>query len=57
MSDKMVPAAAYEPFLERIPSDDAGTIEFPTGHVGLSVEPEAREEYWPRVTEWLVERS
>lgn len=55
--DKIVPQEAYEPFLDRVPSEDTTTIEFPTGHVGLSVEPEAHEVGWPAVCEWLEARS
>lgn len=55
--DEIVPEEAYEPFLDVIPSDDTATIEFPTGHVGLSVEPEAHAEGWPKVCDWLEARS
>ncbi|MFC7224376.1 DUF2071 domain-containing protein [Halalkalicoccus sp. GCM10025322] len=37
--DEFVPPGAYEPFLDRVPSDDTAAIEFPTAHVGLSVAP------------------
>ena len=55
--DKIVPEEAYEPFLDVIPSEDTAVIEFPTGHVGLSVEPEAHAEGWPKVCDWLEARS
>jgi polyhydroxyalkanoate synthase len=55
--DKFVPSGAYMPFLDRVPSSDTEVIEFPTTHVGLSVAPEAHEEGWPRVREWLEARS
>lgn len=55
--DKFVSPGAYEPFLDRVPSDDTATIEFPTTHVGLSVAPEAHEEGWPAVCDWLEVRS
>jgi polyhydroxyalkanoate synthase subunit PhaC len=55
--DRFVPPTSYEPFLERVPSDDVATIEFPTTHVGPSVAPKAHEEGWPAVCDWLEARS
>ena len=55
--DAFVPRRASVPFLEAIPSEDATVLEFPTGHVGLSVAAEAHEEWWPQVREWLATRS
>lgn len=55
--DQFVPPGAYESFLDRVPSDDTATIEFPTTHVGLSVAPEAHAAGWPRVCDWLETRS
>jgi polyhydroxyalkanoate synthase subunit PhaC len=55
--DRFVPPTSYDPFLERVPSDDTATVEFPTTHVGLSVAPEAHEEGWPAVCDWLEARS
>lgn len=55
--DAFVPPGAYMPFLDRVPSDDTDVLEFPTTHVGLSVAPEAHEEGWPRVCDWLEARS
>lgn len=57
LSDKIVPKEAYEPFLARNTIEDTKVIEFPTGHVGLSVEPEAHAGGWPKVCEWLEARS
>jgi polyhydroxyalkanoate synthase len=55
--DKFVPPESYRPFLDAVGSDDATVVEFPTGHVGISVAPEAHEEYWPGVRERFAERS
>ncbi len=55
--DRFVPPEAYLPFLDRVPSDDTEVIELPVTHVGLSVAPEAHDEGWPHVREWLAERS
>jgi polyhydroxyalkanoate synthase len=55
--DRFVPPGAYLPFLDRVSSSDTEVIELPVTHVGLSVAPEAHEEGWPRVREWLEARS
>ena len=55
--DKFLPPGAYMPFLDRIPSTDTEVIELPTTHVGLSVAPEAHEEGWPKVCDWIETRS
>ncbi|XVH33047.1 hypothetical protein ACNS7O_14275 [Haloferacaceae archaeon DSL9] len=55
--DAFIPRAAGEPFLRAVGSDDASLLEFPTGHVGLSVAPEAHATWWPKVCDWLEARS
>ena len=55
--DKFVPPESYRPFVDAVGSDDVEVVEFPTGHVGLSVAPEAHAEHWPRVRGWVAERS
>lgn len=55
--DKFVPREAAEPFLDAVGADDTDLLEFPTGHVGLSSAPEAHAEWWPRVCDWLEERT
>ncbi|WP_254546532.1 alpha/beta fold hydrolase [Halomarina pelagica] len=55
--DAFVPLDASLPFLDVVPSDDTDVVEFPTGHVGLSVAPEAHVSGWPRVCDWLEARS
>ncbi|MFC4437807.1 MULTISPECIES: hypothetical protein [Natrialbaceae] len=55
--DAFVPWEASVPFLDRISSDDTAIIELPTGHVGLSVAEVAHERGWPRIADWLEERS
>lgn len=54
--DEFVPREASVPFLDGVASEDTAAIEFPVGHVGLCVAPEAHEEGWPKVREWLAER-
>ncbi|WP_101294552.1 alpha/beta fold hydrolase [Halegenticoccus soli] len=55
--DQFVPAESSLPFLDAVASEDTEVIEFPTGHVGLSVSREAHEKWWPRVCEWFARRS
>ncbi|TYL38781.1 poly(R)-hydroxyalkanoic acid synthase [Natronococcus pandeyae] len=55
--DKFVPREASVPFLDEIESDDTAIVELPTGHVGLSVAEVAHEQGWPRIADWLEERS
>lgn len=55
--DAFVPREASVPFLEAVASEDTAVVEAPVGHVGLSIAPEAHEEGWPRIREWLLERS
>jgi polyhydroxyalkanoate synthase len=55
--DHLVPSSASKPFNEVVGSDDVTTIEYPTGHIGLSVSSSSHEDVWPRVCDWFAERS
>ncbi|MFB6152644.1 MAG: class III poly(R)-hydroxyalkanoic acid synthase subunit PhaC [Halodesulfurarchaeum sp.] len=55
--DHLIPPSASKPFNDTIPSDDTEIIEFPVGHIGLSVSSSSHEKLWPEVVSWLVERS
>lgn len=55
--DRFIPAEASLPFLEAIPSADTEVIEFPTDHVGLSIDERSHAELWPRVCNWFVRHS
>lgn len=55
--DHLVPPTASRPFNEAIPSDDIETIEFATGHIGLSVSKRSHQDLWPRVADWFAARS
>ncbi len=50
--DHLIPASASKPFNEVVGSDDVRTIEYPTGHIGLSVSSSSHEEVWPEVADW-----
>ncbi|MFC6837070.1 class III poly(R)-hydroxyalkanoic acid synthase subunit PhaC [Halomarina ordinaria] len=55
--DHLIPPGASKPFNEVVGSDDVTTIEYPTGHIGLSVSGSSHREVWPQVAEWYHDRS
>ncbi|MDS0279032.1 poly(3-hydroxyalkanoate) polymerase subunit PhaC [Halomicroarcula sp. S1AR25-4] len=55
--DHLIPPEASKPFNEVIPSEDTKTIEFSTGHIGLSVSSSTHADLWPEVAEWYSERN
>ena len=55
--DHLVPPEASKPFNSRVPSDDVTTMEFATGHIGLSVSSSSHADLWPAVADWYAERS
>lgn len=55
--DHLIPPEASKPFNELAASEDTTTMEFPTGHIGLSVSSKSHAELWPSVCEWYAERS
>lgn len=57
IKDDLVPPDSSRSIMNVIPSTDKKIIEFTTGHVGLCVSPNAHEELWPEVRNWLAQRS
>ena len=55
--DHIVPAASSKPLHDEIASEDDRLIEFPAGHIGISVSSKAHQNLWPEVCEWYAERS
>ncbi len=55
--DHLIPPGASKPFNDIVGSDDVTTIEYPTGHIGLSVSGSSHKEVWPQVAEWFHDRS
>ncbi|KAB1197118.1 MULTISPECIES: class III poly(R)-hydroxyalkanoic acid synthase subunit PhaC [Haloferax] len=55
--DHLIPPEASTPFNDFVASDDTAVMEFPTGHIGLSVSSSSHEQLWPDVCEWFAERS
>ncbi|WP_435318252.1 class III poly(R)-hydroxyalkanoic acid synthase subunit PhaC [Haloarchaeobius sp. TZWSO28] len=54
--DHLIPPTASKPFNDAVPSDDKTILEFPTGHIGMSVSSRSHAELWPDVCEWFEER-
>jgi polyhydroxyalkanoate synthase len=55
--DHLIPSETSKPFNEVIASEDTEVIEYPTGHIGLSVSGSSHENVWPQVCDWFEERS
>lgn len=56
-SDHLVPPVTSKPFNDLIPSEETAIIEFPSGHVGLSISSGAHARLWPEVCEWIGNHS
>lgn len=55
--DHLIPPESSKPFNDAVPSDDTTVIEFPSGHIGLSVSSKSHAELWPDVAAWFEQRS
>ncbi|AHF99950.1 poly(R)-hydroxyalkanoic acid synthase subunit PhaC [Halostagnicola larsenii XH-48] len=55
--DHLIPPNASKPFNDAIASEDTEILEFPTGHIGMSVSSRSHDELWPQVCEWFEERA
>ncbi len=55
--DHLIPPEASKPFNDVVGSDDVKTIEYPTGHIGMSVSSSTHEDVWPDVCDWFWEQS
>jgi polyhydroxyalkanoate synthase len=55
--DHIVPAASSEPYNDLVGSEDERLVEFPAGHIGISVSGKAHAKLWPDVCEWFAERD
>ena len=54
--DNLVPTEASLTFDDVVPAD-VTVIEYPTGHVGLSMSEAVHRDVWPEVAEWFFEHS
>lgn len=55
--DHLVPPEQSLPFNDAVGSADRKAINLPAGHIGLAVGSKAQRELWPKVCDWLGERS
>jgi polyhydroxyalkanoate synthase len=55
--DHIVSYKASKPLLELVGSEDKEEIVLKGGHVSLIAGPNAARRMWPRLAEWLGERS
>jgi polyhydroxyalkanoate synthase subunit PhaC len=56
-SDTLVPPDSSLPIMDLVSSTDKEVMEFGSGHIGISVSSKAHRELWPKVAEWIEERS
>jgi len=56
-NDHLVPCGQSLPFNDAVGSPDRKSITFPAGHIGMAVGSKANRELWPKVCDWLAERS
>jgi len=55
--DHIVPADSSRPVVDLVGSDDTRLVEFPRGHIGISVSGKAHDQLWPEVCEWYAARD
>jgi polyhydroxyalkanoate synthase len=56
--DNIAPPAMSEPLLGLlVGAKDRETMRFPVGHIGLSASSKAPVKVWPRISEWMAQRS
>jgi len=55
--DHLVPCGQSTGFNDLVSSADRQSIVFPSGHIGLAVSGKAQRDLWPKVCDWLAERS
>ena len=55
--DHLIPPETSKPFNDVVGSEDVETIEYPTGHIGLSVSGSSHRDVWPEVAEWFIQKS
>jgi len=55
--DDVVHPEASRPLAEAVGSQDAQTLYFPTGHMGMAVSTLAHKQIWPQIGAWLKERD
>ncbi len=56
-NDHLVPCAQSLPFNDAVGSTDRKSMNFAAGHIGMAVGSRAHRDLWPKVCDWLAERS
>jgi len=56
-ADHLVPPACSMGIADAVGSDDTETIEHPSGHIGVFVSGRSEKILFPRIAEWIRERS
>lgn len=57
LSDQMVTADAVRPLSQLTSSKDVTFTLIPGGHLGLMSNQKSADEFWPKLSAWLAERS
>jgi len=55
--DHIVPPDCARPLVERVGSRDKEEVVLPGGHVSIVAGPNAVKRMWPKLDQWLEERS
>jgi polyhydroxyalkanoate synthase len=55
--DNLVTPESSKPLNNLVSSSEKKIIEFPSGHIGLSVSAKSHRELWPQVAEWITRHS
>ena len=56
-NDTLIPPDSTTPIMNLVSSTDKTTLAVKSGHIGISVSTKAHKELWPKVADWIVERS
>jgi polyhydroxyalkanoate synthase len=57
LRDHICAPPASRALMERVGSKDRQVLEFDTGHIGLTTSRRSHKELWPRIIDWMAERS
>jgi polyhydroxyalkanoate synthase len=55
--DTLVAPESSLPVSDLVSSKEKETVNFPSGHIGISVSGKAQRELWPKVAKWIANRS
>lgn len=55
--DHIVPYQSAAALLDVVGSEDKTTLEFETGHIGLSSSSRGPKQFWPAISRWLAEHD